>query len=499
MGGLARGVRQRWALLRDLPRRNLRARVALGLGLPILLVLAGLSLAHYWRQRDLLVDQSRLAAAQIGQMVVAGLRHSMLNNDPGMAAAMLTDLDQRELLNRAQIVGLDGAVWLDSGPSQAGEVQHAAEPGCTACHRLQAAQRPAAALVTSDAAQMRIAVPIDNAPECSACHEAGAVHLGVLLADVPVALLGANAVRSLQTDLALSALVTGLAAVGIYGLMQWLVVRRVEAFGRPLAALAGGNFSARLASRNAGDELDQLAHTFNQMADRLQQHRRDEPARVDLRQRAIVEERERIARELHDGVAQVLGYVHTKATAVRLLLGRKQIEAAECQLAQLETAARGQFVGVREAILGLRMTSRSDLRLAGMLREYAGQFSQLSDLPVVVNIAPSVEALSLPAEAELQLLRIVQEALTNARKHAHARTAWVSVLNGGPNLEVSVSDDGAGFSLDAAQLAGGDSRQHYGLSTMRERAEAIGARFEVVASAGAGTKVTVRLSLEKGR
>ena len=83
-----------------------------------------------------------------------------------------------------------------------------------------------------------------------------------------------------------------------------------------------------------------------------------------MRQRAIVEERERIARELHDGMAQVLGYVHTKATAVRLLLGRQQTEAATAQLGQLEEAARGLFIDVREAILGLRMTSRGDLRLA---------------------------------------------------------------------------------------------------------------------------------------
>jgi signal transduction histidine kinase len=244
--------------------------------------------------------------------------------------------------------------------------------------------------------------------------------------------------------------------------------------------------------------LDQLAQTFNRMADRLEQHTREETARADLRQRAIVEERERIARELHDGLAQVLGYVHTKATAVRLLLGRQQVAAAEGQLVQLEEAARGLFVDVREAILGLRMTSRHDLRLTGLLREYAGHFSQLSDLPVEVTITPSAETLHLSPETELQLLRIVQEALTNVRKHAGASQARVSVLNGGPTMEVQVSDDGAGFEPAAVEAGQGNGRQHFGLCTMRERAESIGAELRLESTPGAGTCVRVRLALEKG-
>jgi len=483
--------------LRGWLRRNLRARVALGLGLPVLLVLAGLSLAHYWRQRDVLVEQSRLAAAQIGQVMVAGLRHSMLMNDPAVMETVLADMGARQLLNRAQIVNLDGQVLVDSGLNQAGDVQHVAEPGCTACHRLQLEQRPGAALVTSDTAHVRVAVPIDNEPACAGCHASDPVHLGILLVDVPMTILNAHAIHSLQLDLILSALVTVAVTAGVYGLLHWLIMRRLEAFRRPLAAYAAGSFDARLPSSAPPDELDQLALTFNQMADRLEQHSREQTARADLRQRAIVEERERIARELHDGLAQVLGYVHTKATAVRLLLSRQQVAAAEGQLVQLEEAARGLFVDVREAILGLRTTTRQDLRLAGLLREYAGHFSQLSDLPIEVTITTSAESQALPPETELQLLRIVQEALTNVRKHARASRAQVALLNGGPVLEVHVSDDGAGFE-PAAGSGDGQGRQHFGLSTMRERAEAIGAELLLESAPGRGTRVRVRVPLEKG-
>jgi signal transduction histidine kinase len=226
------------------------------------------------------------------------------------------------------------------------------------------------------------------------------------------------------------------------------------------------------------------------MAEQLEQHRQAELVRTELRQQAIVQERERIARELHDGLAQVLGYVHTKATAVRLLLNRQQVAAAQAQLIQLEEAARGLFVDVREAILGLKMTGQRDLHLTAMLEEYAAHFSQLSDLQVQVDIAPALADLCLSSEVELQLLRIVQEALTNARKHAHASKVAIRVANGGPTMEVSVSDDGQGFEPDQDRGAG---RPHFGLGTMRERAEAIGADFGIDSRPGAGTRVRVRL------
>lgn len=479
-------------------RHNLRARVALGLGLPILLTLTLLSLAHYWRERHLLTDQARLTASQISQVVVAGLRQSMLANHPAQVGAVLSDFTARDMIDRAQIMDLDGQVLVDSGPAHAGEVQSVAEPGCTACHRLAAGERPLAAVVTSDADVLRVAVPIDNEPACAACHAPTAVHLGILLVDVPMRVLWPHAVQSLQIDLAISAVITLVATAILYALIHWLVVRRVEAFRRPLAAYAAGNYSLRLpAGRADADEIDDLAVTFNRLADQLARQAAAENARADLRHRAIVEERERIARELHDGLAQVLGYVHTKATAVRLLLARQQTQAAETQLVQLEEAARGLFIDVREAILGLRLTSQRDQRLGALLQEYAAHFSTLSDLPVSVQVAPTVSHLALPPETELQLLRIVQEALTNVRKHARATAAQVTVLNGGPSLELQISDDGIGFNPDHYGPERGGGRPHFGLGTMRERAEAIGAAFEIRAGPGQGTCVSVRLGLEQ--
>jgi signal transduction histidine kinase len=285
-----------------------------------------------------------------------------------------------------------------------------------------------------------------------------------------------------------------LVTLGLFLLIHRLVVQRVEALRRPLAEFAAGDFTSRLPPSSApADELDELADAFNQMADELERHTREQEERSELRQRAIVEERERIARELHDGLAQLLGYVNTKAMAVRLMLKNRRIEAAGQHLLQLEEAARELFIEVRQAILSLKTAGQTGDGLTASLKDFAVQFNELGGVPVEVVVTPEVEDFPLTTETELQLLRIVQEALTNVRKHASAARAWVNLGCDGDTLELIVSDDGVGF--EPGRFRGNNSA-HFGLSTMRERAEAIGGEFHLDAKPGAGTRVTVWLAVE---
>jgi len=234
-----------------------------------------------------------------------------------------------------------------------------------------------------------------------------------------------------------------------------------------------------------------IIESTRDITERVRAEEELEAARA-FQQSLIDEERQRIARELHDGLAQLLGYVTTKAMAVRLMLKNRQTEAADQHLLQLEEAARELFVDVRQANLDLKMTGQSGAGLTATLKDFTAQFSRLSGLPVELAIAPAVESLSLTAEIELQLLRIVQEALTNVRKHASATNAWISLRINDGVLELTVSDDGQGFDPDHISTT---HRPHFGLSTMRERAEAIGAEFDLDSEPGAGTRVTVRLSV----
>ncbi len=208
---------------------------------------------------------------------------------------------------------------------------------------------------------------------------------------------------------------------------------------------------------------------------------------------AVLEERIRIARELHDGLAQVLGYINTQTLAVKRLLITGHADEARTQLDSMESAARDVYGDVREAILGLR-TSLPRQGLVPALRRYLEEYAPMASVLLRLDADEQVEALDLQPAVEIQLVRIVQEALANVRKHAHATHATVRLAFDRGLLAIAVADDGQGFDLDLGARTGWP---RFGLQTMRERAQAVGGRFEVDSAPGTGTRVTVTLPVDK--
>ena len=202
----------------------------------------------------------------------------------------------------------------------------------------------------------------------------------------------------------------------------------------------------------------------------------------------------RIARELHDGVAQFLGYVNTKIIAISTLLEKKENQAAQKHIDQIMQAVHDQSVDVRASIVGLKLAERSGGDLAVSLREYVHQCNLLLDLPIELVIEPQAEKIQLNPEVELHLMRIVQEAISNIRKHASANFAQIRLAIAGDVLVLSIQDDGVGFNPWQLNI---DHPPHFGLQTMHERAELAGAELSLVSEPGVGTTVTLRLRLEK--
>ncbi len=200
---------------------------------------------------------------------------------------------------------------------------------------------------------------------------------------------------------------------------------------------------------------------------------------------AVTEERLRLAREMHDGQAQVLAYVNTKAQAVQELMRAGRGEEASAQLEQLAAAAREVYADVREGILGLRAVVDSEHRFTEALRSHVERWQDQSAIPTELTMD---DVPSFPADVELQLLRIIQEALANVRKHSAATRTQVVLEELGSGIRVTVEDDGSGFDPEAP----GRSRiPRFGLATMRERAEAIGAVLGVQSEPGVGTRIEV--------
>ncbi|HSR47179.1 MAG TPA: HAMP domain-containing protein [Anaerolineales bacterium] len=468
---------------------SLRARVALGVALPLLLALSAFSYGNYLRAVRIMDSQLRSTASQLGAVMTGGLRQAMLANDRELLAGALADIAGMEAIDRVRVVDENTIVRFDTEGTEVGAERSLEGPGCIECHAVAAPERSRAVLLTSPEGTLRIATPIENEAACEGCHAPTSSHLGVLLADVPLQALEAGLLKDLTFDLAISVAVSAGVSLAVYLLVHWLIVRRLEAMQAPLATYAQGDFAVRLPVEASPDEIGRLSNAVNTMAEQLERTAQLERQQRALREEATYEERERIARELHDGLAQILGYVNTKAMAVRLLLQNQQAHAALRHLEQLEEAAREVLVDVRQAILGLRLTSRPGESLAARMRIFAGQFSRLSGLPVAVDLPAEDTDLGLNPETEVELLRIVQEALTNIRKHADARHAQVRLRLLEDGLELTVTDDGDGFDPSHGTV---DRNGHFGLESMEARARSIGADFDVHSHPGAGTQISVR-------
>jgi signal transduction histidine kinase len=250
-------------------------------------------------------------------------------------------------------------------------------------------------------------------------------------------------------------------------------------------ALAGGRRSGR---RLDTAEVETLAALATQVGLAI------EAARIqdELQELAVQRERERIARDMHDGLAQVLGYVNTKSQAVSHLLSEGRIDDARRQLSQLETAARSVFADVREAILNLSSTTPSDRGVATALEEYAAGLGRTAGMEIGFRATPAAAAASLSAATQAEVFSIAREALTNVRKHAHAHRIEIEMHRDEAEVVVTIRDDGVGFEADV--LSRGPERwPHFGIKGMRERAESVGGRVEWRSGPGEGTEVELHV------
>ncbi len=193
-------------------------------------------------------------------------------------------------------------------------------------------------------------------------------------------------------------------------------------------------------------------------------------------------ERQRLARELHDTLAQGLVGVVLQLEALEAHLSRGDTAKALAILQQARSRARAALGDARTAISGLR--SGSDPPLADAIREEAARFSQATGIPCSISVA---EPLALSPDVSGHALRCVAEGLANVARHAQATRASISVSNGGGEVVVELSDDGVGFDASSADKRAG----HYGLLGLRERARLAGGRLEVASTPGGGT--TLRL------
>ncbi len=250
---------------------------------------------------------------------------------------------------------------------------------------------------------------------------------------------------------------------------------RLRRLAATTVAVAEGDYQQRVAV-SGGDEVAQLEANLNRMAARLA------AAMASQRQLAEAAERARIARELHDAVSQDL-------FSLRLLAGglRKALPPGSQLRPQVETMEQTATTTMHEMqalLLELRPPALEDAGLVAALEELCRAYRER----LGVTVDAELEPVQLAAPAEHAVLRVVQEALANAVKHAQPTRIRLRLRQLDGQVEVAVSDDGGGF-----EPARAEQRHGLGLGLMRERAAELGGTFQVDSAPGQGTRVRILL------
>ncbi|MHB8719371.1 MAG: sensor histidine kinase [Candidatus Dormibacteria bacterium] len=260
------------------------------------------------------------------------------------------------------------------------------------------------------------------------------------------------------------------------------VVSGGDTVGLLVAVLAG-----------TGEVPDRLRTLVGAVADQLALALRTAQLSAEGRDLAVLEERTRLAREIHDTIAQQLTGIVLQLEATATLLGRDDTARSHALVVAARDQARLALAEARRSVWNLRPVPLEAAGLAGAaslevarLQERTGIRATLRNHGVPVHLA-------LPPQAEVAVFRILQEALSNVARHSGARRVDVDLRAVAGDLRLTISDDGQGF--DAS--AGDDDSGSFGIVGMRERAALIGGRFAVTTARGGGTVVTLEVPLQQ--
>ncbi len=277
---------------------------------------------------------------------------------------------------------------------------------------------------------------------------------------------------------AIGMLVAGIVAGVVFGyFMARGLTRRLKTLAEAADDWSRGNFSA-IARDTSGDELGQLARRLNHMAEQLQNLLQ---TRHEL---ATMEERNRLARDLHDSVKQQVFATAMQVGAARALLDQNPGASKE-NLAEAERLVRQAQQELTTLIQELRPAALEGKGLATALRDCAADWTRQTHIPIEVRVRGERP---LPLRLEQALFRVAQEALTNIGRHSGAHSAEVELVWHHNEVALTISDDGRGFDPSVANGKG------LGLQSMRERMEAQGGHLEVKSKPGSGTQIIARLT-----
>ena len=319
----------------------------------------------------------------------------------------------------------------------------------------------------------------------------------VLIANSLIIFVGATGGTWLATHLNVSPYATPMSLI-IFITIGWLVsvvlnfvvlqiaFRPLTELGKVMKRVRAGENSLRAPLTGVDSQADQLAEAFNMVLEAL-----DEASRLRASQiiQAQEQERQRIARELHDETSQVL-----TSLLISLTLLEESVETQEARerIADTRALAHSTLRAIRNLSIDLRPSALDDLGLLPALRWYVKEYQKKCSIDVEFHATGFKER--LPAEMETALYRIVQECLTNTAKHASANRVTITLKEETARVYARITDDGEGFDYEALLKTPGQERG-LGLAGMHERAVLLDGTLSIHSTSERGTIIEVSIPL----
>ena len=261
-----------------------------------------------------------------------------------------------------------------------------------------------------------------------------------------------------------------------------------------IAQLARGNFTSRVYD-NDDDEIARIGTELNELGEKMQRQVKSLKRMADEKSEyaksahvaATIEERQRLARDLHDAVSQQL-FALTMMSQATIRMFDKNPDQARVQMEEISSTALQAQTEMRALLLHLRPVHLSGEPLVSGIHNLIDELKQKCQIDFQITME-EIEELSETTEEHL--FRIIQESLSNTLRHANATQVTVELTKRNQELFLHIADNGDGFDLESDQ----QKKTSYGLKTMKERCEEIGGTFTVRSKQGEGTHLDIRIPL----